>query len=374
MLQLKKRPSIIRKRSTANKVYVPGNARDNHYLLVSFRPEHVALATDDSEAKKTFSDDYRQFSEQFFSLCQRYDLHNTHIIANGKLARVRYGEEQQHIETDEQIIFFYHPAMHTGHHLFVNDGQSVDKIDLLFLASGEQLRETAYLFHQQVMALMAEFALLMNVPLSQIKVKDHQHLTYDLYAHERGHKQTKTHGLRQLRYRYQEQGLEISEHSQNLTYAITNIPVNLTMRQKIHQNFDEHIRYRDFYQSVISQVTQLCRQYELSHWVLVANGQIPLIRASTQHSVPARRELLDIGIEAVQAHEPLIYVDEARLVDSLSLVFIGTDQDLQRNGYGKFVNQLSLLIKELSLSLGLEPERDALILRFFQHLSYKLSA
>ncbi|MBE0363323.1 hypothetical protein PULV_a3511 [Pseudoalteromonas ulvae UL12] len=370
MLQLKKRPSIIHKRSSANKVYVPGNARDNHYLLVSFRPEHVALATTDPR----FADNYRQFSEQFFALCQRYELHNTHIIANGKLARVRYGEEQQHIETDEQIIFFYHPAMHTGHHLFVNEAQTVDKIDLLFLASGEQLRETAYLFHQQVMALMAEFALLMNVPLNQIKVKDHQHLTYDLYAHKRGHKQTKTHGLRQLSYRYQEQGLEISPHSQNLTYAITNIPVNLTMRQKIHQEFDEHIRYRDFYQSVITQVTRLCRQYELSHWVLVANGQIPLIRATTQHAESARRELLDIGMDAVQAYQPLIFVDEAQLVDSLSLVFIATDQDLQRNGYGKFVNQLTMMIKELSVSLGLEPERDALILRFFQHLSYKLSA
>ena len=61
------------------------------------------------------------------------------------------------------------------------------------------------------------------------------------------------------------------------------------------------------------------------------------------------------------------------LTDTLYLVFCADEVALYRNSYAKFVNQLTLAVKELCLTLGYEPQKDVVMLRFFQHLSYQLT-
>jgi len=108
--------SIIRKRSAAHKAYLPGNVRDNQYILVEFS------LTDDllqrlsgkyNEAKpQPFYDFYKQLSSMFFKLSDEVGINNCQFIANDKLARVRYSQEMHQWQTNQQILFYYNPEKH----------------------------------------------------------------------------------------------------------------------------------------------------------------------------------------------------------------------------------------------------------------------
>lgn len=374
MLHYQKRHSLVAKRSNAQKVYVPANARENQYLLLSFRPSYELV----SQLTQQLTDDYGLFyqilSQQFFELCEAHGLHNTHVIANQKLARVRFNEEQQIIETAEQLLFFYNPGYHTGHHSFVEKSQLAEKIDFLILSTGENVRENAHYFHQQTIELLNDLAKRFAIPLSEFKIKDHQHLTYDIYAPERGDRQTKTHGLRDLSFRYQQQSLELPIDFNRQTYAIANLPMTLRLSKTVEYETNSEPCYGRLYQRIADEFDAIAKKYELSKVAFLANGKAPIVRLANDNNVLLGKELNYLYFDLQKESSSMLGAwQNDELTDTLYLVFCADEVALYRNSYAKFVNQLTLAVKELCLTLGYEPQKDVVMLRFFQHLSYQLT-
>ena len=164
--------------SSQHKVYLPAQARDNQYLLAEFvLTDELLAAFPANDAAKPYEHFYQQLAQQFFELADAVQLHNVHVIANGKTPVVRFHQEAYVLQTAEQILFFYNPSYHEAQHSFYDAKVRARKISLLFLATEQPLRSNAAAFHQQVTTLLTELRNRLVLAELKIKVRDHQHLT-----------------------------------------------------------------------------------------------------------------------------------------------------------------------------------------------------
>lgn len=375
MLKLNSRVHLIRKRSAAHKVYVPSNGRENQYLLVEFKPSSTLLdlVTKSDQAGVHFAEFYRHLSHVFFDLCEKFELSNVSFIAKNKLVRVMYAEEQQVLETDQQLLFMYNPKIHKGLKTFFNPDLLADKISLLFLATGDEIRDQAPQFHQQVSRLMDAFAKRIHLDLGSFKVRDHQHLTYDIFASQKGYKKTITHGFRPIATRYQQQAMLLPEGNNNMTFAVASLPITKLLLQGCEIDETAEDPYNPLYTYVSDLFVKIAKDYNLNQLALVANGKVPIIRQDNEDYVLPQGEIINFGFKPNGSGG--LYVsqwDSKNLVDNIKLVFIATNSDTNRRGYGRFVNHLTHVLKELCSALGYAPEKDTITLRFHQHLMYFL--
>ena len=194
--------SIIRKRSAAHKAYLPSNVRDNQYILAEFSLTDTLVANlseiNSAEKSQPYYDLYQKLSNIFFHLAEEYELQNCLFIANDKLARVRFNQEMHQWQTNQQILFYYNPQKHHLKKSFVDAHRKAKKVSLLFLATGDDLRVNAASFHSKVSQLIVDFCAELNMEKSDVRLRDHQHLTYDLFAKDKGCLTTKTHKLCQI--------------------------------------------------------------------------------------------------------------------------------------------------------------------------------
>ncbi|WOH37340.1 DUF3083 family protein [Thalassotalea fonticola] len=375
MLKVNSRINLIRKRSAADKVYVPSDARENQYVLVEFKPNLALLELISGKSNNGvyFSDFYRNLSHSFFNLCEQYGFENVSFIAKNKLVRVMYAQEQQVIETQQQILFMYNPEVHTGLRTFFNADLLADKIELLFLATGEQLRLNAPEFHQRVSELITTFSRLMSVDIGTFKIRDHQHLTYDVFSSVKGNKKTVTHGFRPLIKRYQQQSLILPKTNHNMTFAIASLPVNKSLLQFCDIDESAPDPYNPLYTYVSDLFVKIAKQYNLNQLAIVANGKVPIIRQDNEDYLLPKGELLYLGFKPVGSGGLFVSQwDSQNLVDTIKLVFIASEININKRGYGRFVNHLTEALKQLSFELGYKPNKDTVMLRFHQHLMYNL--
>ncbi len=106
-----------------HRVYIPTNARANHYLLAEITPNQ--------DFYKSFSDInccYERIARQLFASCDEYELYNVHLLANDKLPVVRFNDESYQFETDKQMLFFYNPRYHEAHKIYYTEGTPSKKI------------------------------------------------------------------------------------------------------------------------------------------------------------------------------------------------------------------------------------------------------
>ena len=159
--------SIIRKRSAAHKAYLPGNVRDNQYILAEFTLSDgmfQQFSNKYSELKpQPFYDFYQQLSSIFFKLTDEVELNNCQFIANDKLARVRYSQEMYQWQTNQQILFYYNPANHHFKKSFFDSNKKAKKVSLLFLATGSDIRFNAATFHHKVSQVVQKFCQQINL-------------------------------------------------------------------------------------------------------------------------------------------------------------------------------------------------------------------
>ncbi|KGJ97714.1 hypothetical protein ND16A_0993 [Thalassotalea sp. ND16A] len=375
MLKHNSRINLIRKRSAADKVYVPHGARENQYLLVEFKPNLALLELISGRDINGvyFADFYRNLSHSFFNLCEQYGFNNVSFIAKNKLVRVMYAEEQQVIETEQQILFMYNPKVHTGLRTFFNSELLVDKIELLFLATGDELRQNAPIFHQRVSKLISKFGKLLGVDIGTFKMRDHQHLTYDIFSANKGDKKTATHGFRAMTTRYQQQSLILPRENSNMTFAVANLPINKNLLQQCDIDESADDPYNPLYTFVSDRFVKIAKQYNLNQLAIVANGKIPIIRQDNENYVLPKGELLNLGFKPVGSGGIFVSQwDSKNLVDTMKLVFIASEANMNKRGYGRFVNHLTDALKQLCLELGYRGDSDTVILRFHQHLMYLL--
>ena len=214
--------SIIRKRSAAHKAYLPGNVRDNQYILAEFTltDELVEqLSEKYSDLKpQPYYDFYQKLSTIFFELTDEFEFNNCQFIANDKLARVRYSQEMHQWQTNQQILFYYNPESHHLKRSFFDGSKRAKKICLLFLATGNEIRVNAASFHSRVSQVVEKYCARITLDKSEMRLRDHQHLTYDLFAKNKGCTITQAHKLREIDRRYAIKEVKVPTHHLTLIH------------------------------------------------------------------------------------------------------------------------------------------------------------
>ncbi|MEG3760020.1 DUF3083 family protein [Pseudoalteromonas carrageenovora] len=351
--------------STQHRVYIPTNARANHYLLAELTPNE--------DFYKNFSNSdccYERIARQLFACCDEYELHNVHLLANDKLPVVRFHDESYQLETQKQMLFFYNPRYHEAHKVYYAKGEKSKKIRLLFLATGDDLRANSAHFHNKVLKVLNHLQghLFLNQP--QFKLRDHQHLTYDLFAKEKDNKESYGYKLRSLYPRYQSRHCNIPDTHAEMTYVTFSIPVSRAIKTQFQAliNNNDYAKFYDYFEDSFKKA---CITNKLSHGAMVANGALPIVRNSKIDKNESNCEIQKLSFNTQDNQLDLkSFYQSDKLVETLHFVIVATDKDKHEIGYGRFMNQVEKTIHTMSSELSINKERQDLSVRFFQHISY----
>ena len=347
------------------RVYLPTNARASHYLLAEIVPDQEFYSGFESSDVC-----YQQIAKELFASCDENEVHNVHLIANDKLPVVRFHEESYQLETNKQMLFFYNPVYHEAHKVHFTPGVASKKIRLLFLATGTDLRANSAQFHVKVQKVLTALKARMFAQQPEFKLRDHQHLSYDIFAKEKGNKESYGYKLRSLYPRYQSRQCDVPQEHAEITYVTFAIPVSRAIKTQFQDLIAEN-DYGKFYDYFADAFKRSCEGNNLTHTAMVANGANPLIRHSKIDKDDGNAELqkLSFDVESNQAQNKCFY-DADRLEETLHFVVVADEQDKQSKGYGRFMNQVEKAINNMCNELPINKERQALSVRFYQHISY----
>ena len=369
--------SIIRKRSAAHKAYIPSNARDNQYVTAQFTLSnellHQLSPQWEMQSAQKYLGFYQQLSKIFFELCQQFEIDNSIFIANDKLARVRYSNEIHQWQTNQQILFYYNPCTDKLTKSFFDGEVRAKKINLLFLASGDNIRLNSAAFHNKINQMLSIFINELSIDSLAIRLKDHQHLTYDLFAQKKGISDSVAHKLRQVKTRYASQDVRVPANHDEMTYAIVTIPVTndlLNLADIDPESFDP---YNPLYTMITDAFSLACKHYNLSNGTLIANGLVPIVLHSIDESISKEGELQMLGFNPNDAQCGLLSKwDANHLVEHVQIIFVAPQGKNMASTYGRFLNHIEQAMKLMATRLGISPEKDQITVRFHQHISYDL--
>mgnify|MGYP001942307085 CR=1 FL=1 len=372
--------SIIRKRSAAHKSHIPSNARDNQYILAELLITDELLANfslqSNAENTMNYYDFYHNLSQILFEYCETYEIENCQFIANDKLARVRFNQEMHQWQTNQQILFYYNPETHLLKKSFFDANKRAKKICLLFLTTGTDIRENAASFHAKISQLVRAFADRISVNESDIRLRDHQHITYDLFAKHKANNAdnsltSQAHKLRPINRRYSSQGVALPEYHSAMTYVIVNLPISNRLLNMVEVDPTSSDPYNPLYTYVTDTFTQAAKHYNLNNGALIANGLVPIVRYSIHEIVSRIGELQMLGYNPAQNPCGIVSKWNANeLVDNIKLVFVATDENQTEHGFGRFLNQIEQALHLMATELEMEPSKEEVIVRFHQHVAY----
>ena len=368
--------SIIRKRSASHKAIIPSNARENQYILVKF-PITDTLFTKfsgESCSSEPYHNFYQSLAATFFEICQTFDLKNCQFIANDKLARIRFSQEIHQWQTNQQILFYYNPSSHNLKKSFFDSNIRAKNVALLFLASDLDIRLNAALMHTKVMKAVHTFLNTLEIDSSTVRVRDHQHITYDVFSKYKGADNTQNHNLRTIPRRYQAQSLPLEVSCSEMNYAVATIPVTNHLLNMVDLDLDSNDPYNPLYAFVTDAFTQAAKRYNLNNGALIATGLVPIIRFSENEATSINGEFQMLGYNPEKNPCGLISRwNASELVDEIQLVFVATKENKSDYGYGQFLNHVEQVLKLIATELELSPIKDQVIMRFHQHVGYSLS-
>ena len=372
--------SIIRKRSAAHKSYIPNNARDNQYILAEFAITDKLLAqfsgASDTQTERNYYHFYQTLAEIFFEYCETYEINSCQFIANDKLARVRFNQEMHQWQTNQQILFYYDPASHQLQKSFFDANKRAKKICLLFLTSGTDIRDNSANFHAKVAQLVQSYSEEISIDVEDIRLRDHQHITYDLFTKHKAHNAennltSQAHKLRPIKRRYASQNFALPEYHSAMTYAIINLPVSNRLLNMVEVDPHSDDPYNPLYTFVTDAFTQAAKHFNLNNGAIIANGLVPVVRYSLHDIVSRIGELQMLGYNPAQNPCGIVSKwDANELVDDIKLVFIATAQNQTEHGYGRFLNQIEQALQLMATELEMEPDKEEVIVRFHQHVAY----
>jgi hypothetical protein len=370
--------SVVRKRNAAPKAYIPANARDNQYILAEFTLTDQLLSQlpshSGNDGALNYYACYQALAELLFSLSNSNGIKNSLLVANDKLVRVRYSQEMHQWQTKQQIIFYYDPSQHVLQNSFYDANVRAKKITLVFLASGLDIRSGAANFHQRIRKLLKEFSEQIQLPMTSIRMRDHQHLTYDIFAKNKGCDTSQAHKFRPIIQRYANQDVTLPENISSITYAI----VNLTLDHRISQLVDIDPASMDPYNPLFTFLTDtfslVAKRFNLNNGALIANGLVPIVRHSLHDLVSKVGELQMLGYNPKQSPCGIVSRWKAdELVDNVQLIFVANSPNGEEQNYAKFVNQIEQAMRLFATELEIPTDKDELTLRFHQHVAYNLS-
>lgn len=368
---------LSRTKNLQHKAYIPSSARENQYLMAKF-PLSDELLTQyqsliDIESDTPYEKLYQALADKFFAINDKLALESCQFIANDKFARVRFSPEKLTAQTKQQVLFLYNPKYHTSRNSFFNGANKAKKISLLFLASGEDIRGQSAKFHQLVTKALTEFAKQTAISLEQIRVSDHQHLTYDLFAKNKGVEGSQSHKFRPIveRYLADKQALPTSPNA--LTYAVVDFPINQRIRAMADIDDNPQERYNPLYNLIADAFISSAKKFNLNNGAVIANGLVPIVRSAKDENVVTAGELLMLGYNP--EHTSCGYTckwNSAKLVDTVQLIFVASEQDKTSHGYGKFVNEIEQALRSFAQRLAVSSDTEEMIVRLHQHIGFYL--
>ncbi|MCW8865714.1 MAG: DUF3083 family protein [Colwellia sp.] len=370
--------SISRTRNAQHKVYIPSSARENQYLMAKIPLSDELLAkyenSIDTNASQPYTKFYQTLAKLFFTINDELAIESSQFIANDKFARVRFSPEKLTSQTEQQLLFLYNPQYHTSQNTFYDGDKKAKKITLLFLANGDELRVNSAKFHQQVTLAIAKFTEQTGINKSLVRVSDHQHLTYDLFAKNKGVEGTQLHKFRSMTNRYSADEQNLPSDTDSLTYAVVDFPINRRVRSLVSIEESGSEQYNELYNLIADAFISAAKNQNLNNGAVIANGLVPIVRKGEDENVIASGELLMLGYNPT--HTSCGYTckwDSAKLVDTVQLIFVATDQDKTSHGYGKFVNQIEQALRTFAASLDFINDKEEMLVRLHQHIGYYYS-
>lgn len=365
------RASFSRFRDKGQKVYVPTDARDNHYVLANFVLPQALIETIKVEHTTPNMAEVMGFvANKLFRLCQQHSVENVALITKDKLVRVRYASENETIETNEQLIFYYNPEQQSGFRRFI-DKDATEKVQLLFLAEGEEIRDDAVRFHKQISQLLKEFAKECHIEANDIKVKDHQHITFDV-LNRQNKSGSKAHGFRELSLRYQEQGFELPAPQNSQSFLVAKLPTSHFSAQLSEVDYFSEAPFKAIYDNIAEQFKACLVDKMACQSAMLTNDKIPVIRFSQGEMEEKHQELCFMTFGQEGDTSCKVVADNDVLPNYLYFVFAARNEDQVKGGYAKFVNSAISVLQALMSKLELETDKQELVVRFYQHLSYRL--
>jgi len=372
----------ITKESTYHQSYIPNNARDNQYILAEFNITDELIQRFSKtpfqikNQQGNFYIFYQALAKILFEQAEIFAVENCQFIANDKMARVRFGHEMHQWQTNQQILFYYNPENHHLQKTFFDANKRAKKISLLFLTSGTKIRENSALFHTKISQLVRAYAKEISLDESEIRLRDHQHITYDLFAQSKPNNidnslTTRAHKLRPICQRYASQDVELPKYHSAMTYAIVNIPVSNRLLNMVDIDPTSNDPYNPLYTYLTDTFTQASMQFNLNNGALIANGLVPIVRYSIHDIVSRIGELQMLGYNPEQNPCGIVSKwDPSELVDNVQLIFVATDKNKTEHGFARFLNQIEKTLKLMATGLKMEPNKDEVVIRFHQHIAY----
>lgn len=363
------------KKFNSNKVYVPATNRENHYLIVELpiTTELLQLVSGETQVNEfSLSHFYMQVKQAFISISKRNGISSGLFVANDKLVRLRYGEESQVIETLEQLIVFYEPNTHKGFQSYYDRTLKAKKISLVVLTNNHEIRHSAFELHQSTVEMVSELAETLDISPSIFKIKDHQHVTYDLFSPEKGDKKTSTHEFRQVKHRYQHQSVLIPPLNNQMGYIVAELPIAETLIENMDKKATHTAPYNELYTTISNVVAEVTAELGIKNAVMIANGRHPIVSSSKQGFVYNEGELIYLGFNGVEQQNCIAKWNSTILTNKFTLVFVASDKDINNKAYGRFVNQIHNALRLITTKLNIDPELKQLVVRFHQNIAYQL--
>lgn len=352
--------------SHQQKVYIPKDVRSNQYITAEIKVTEELLAH-----YPDYNTCYQTLSRTIFNLALEEDIRNLHVITNDKLPVVRFHTEAYCFPTAEQIIFFYNPEYHEAQILHSQDGYRARKIRIVFLATGDEIRSNSANFHLKVQSFVTK--LLPQLPETKLKIKirDHQHLSYDLFAKAKGNKETYGYKLRSIDRRYKARNCPLPEEHGSICYVTVKLPLSRKLKQEI---LPEHTHdFTPLYQKLEDAFVQAASTKQLKRIAMVANGRTPLVRNSKYDQVEGTDEVQMLGFDPNQEAQQFVsHWNGKRLVEMVNFIIVAGQKDAKDAGFGRFMNQVEDALKSFTSGLALDQSRESLIVRFHQHISYQI--
>lgn len=348
-----------------NKVYISAKAKANQYVLAEIKVTDALLSH-----YADYESCLRPLSRLVFNLAEQQGLRNVHVISNDKLPVVRFSHEAYTFQTAEQILFFYHPAYHNAQDSFFKPDYRPRKIRLLFMATGTEIRAEAAAFHNKVLhVLNALQPHLPDVPLP-LKIRDHQHLSYDLFAREKGLKESYGYKLRDLYQRYRARACNLPAHHSEMAYIKVSIPLTRKLKKRVVP--DGANDYSALYVWLEQQFISAAASKNINRLAFLANDLTPIVRNSKFDELTSTAELQPIGFDPDNNQLQIIsHWNGQNLAASVNLIMAAGNADRTDTGYGRFVNQAEDILRNFASAIGIEPEQTELLVRFHQHISYQ---
>lgn len=364
--------SILRKHRAGERVYLPSDSRDNQYILAEIMLTdellNLVIPGFSESGNKPYQKFYQTLSHKIFEVVEEHGLSHVNFIANNKLARVRYSGEQQVLHTEQQSFFFYCPEHNSTFKSYFDGSVRTRKVKILFLATGEELRLNSGKFHSTVVKAIADVSSKIGLDANLIKVRDHQHLTFDVFAKEKGLKDTITHSFREIADRYDAQGHPIRNEHTSITYAIASIPMARRLLKGTDVDYDSEKPFEKLYQKIESAFQNSTQGSQLNQIAFIGSGVTPFVRYDQTEGEEVRGELMSILVNPDNSESRFIsHWDGEKLVDTIRFIYIADDSDEKNNNYGTFVNQVIQAVRSFADEVSWKKADDDITVRVHQH-------